>query len=580
MSIRTRLIVIFTMIMAMNFAAVAYLGGVSEKMILEQVKKHVDALCNDYIREFMLFAESSSKTAKAIAYSVESLPEPDDRFIRDILRKNLETNDGICGSTVSLNPGIIGKGDYAPYFYNDRLKGRGLEYKSLATAEYDYKEQDWFKAPMKSGKGVWSAPYFDRGGGNTWMVTYSEPILRGGRPMGVATTDVSIDGIVNKLKDFKISDNSYAFIVAKNRTCIGYPDKNMCPPGTSLPESRSFMKNPDAEEVINLINRPGRALATLMDPFNGKESVFLTLPIQAADLKLVFAAPREELLGDMDGLEKMVGLIFFILAGLSLILLLMISTSVTRPIGRLVRQAGKYAGGNFRDRADENSGPHEIRILSKAFNTMGDAIHEMIQELKETQREIVFRLGKAAEHRDTDTGMHIHRMSRYCAVIARAHGMKEEEWEVLLHATPMHDVGKIGIPDSVLQKPGKLSSDEFDLMKRHTNIGESILTGGKSRLLQMAEIVAHYHHEKWDGTGYPEGLRGEDIPLSARIACVADVFDALTMKRPYKEPWTVEAALEEIEKKSGKDFDPAIVKSLKENMGEILRIKEELQERE
>jgi CHASE2 domain-containing sensor protein len=187
------------------------------------------------------------------------------------------------------------------------------------------------------------------------------------------------------------------------------------------------------------------------------------------------------------------------------------------------------------------------------------AVQARTRELRDTQREIVQRLGQAAEWRDVETAMHIDRMSHLSKRLGLAAGMSEPEAEMLLYASAMHDVGKIGIPDRVLLKPGPLDPDEWEIMKTHTTIGADILSGSTSPLLQMAEQIALTHHEKWDGSGYPNGLVGEEIPLVGRICAVCDVFDALTSKRPYKDAWSVEEAVEEVRTQSGQHFDPALV---------------------
>ena len=199
-------------------------------------------------------------------------------------------------------------------------------------------------------------------------------------------------------------------------------------------------------------------------------------------------------------------------------------------------------------------------------------------ELKDTRLQIIQKLGRASEYKDNETGMHVMRMSHYSRVIALAFGFPDELADDLLNAAPMHDIGKIGIPDSIMLKPGKLTDEEFGVMKRHPIIGAEILGESDSRLLQMARSVALYHHEKWDGSGYPHGLKAEDIPIEARIVALADVFDALTSKRPYKEAWTVEAALDHIRQQAGKHFDPALVLLLEQQLHAILEIKERFAE--
>src|SRR3954452_14389978 len=186
-------------------------------------------------------------------------------------------------------------------------------------------------------------------------------------------------------------------------------------------------------------------------------------------------------------------------------------------------------------------------------------VHERTEDVRETQLEVVRRLAQAAESRDGDTGQHIERMSRLCERLALATGATFADAELLRHASALHDVGKIGIPDRVLLKPGKLDAEEWEVMKTHAMIGASMLADSRSELLQLAESIARTHHERWDGTGYPARLRGEDIPLAGRICSICDVYDALVSPRPYKEAWPVEDALAEIAAQSGRQFDPQLV---------------------
>jgi CHASE2 domain-containing sensor protein len=181
------------------------------------------------------------------------------------------------------------------------------------------------------------------------------------------------------------------------------------------------------------------------------------------------------------------------------------------------------------------------------------------RELRDTQLEIIRRLGAAVESRDQETGDHISRMSRLCHRLALATGMPKAEADRLRHASAMHDIGKIGIPDRILQKPGKLDPEEWAIMKTHTTMGATILGGSNAPLIQMAETIALTHHERWDGSGYPAGLAGEQIPLIGRIVAICDVFDALLSVRPYKHAWTLDDALSEIRAQSGRHFDPNLV---------------------
>lgn len=219
----------------------------------------------------------------------------------------------------------------------------------------------------------------------------------------------------------------------------------------------------------------------------------------------------------------------------------------------------------------------EVRIMSKAMKNQNILLDSMVQErtreLQETRLEVIKRLGRAAEYRDDMTGYHIIRMSRYSQLIALAAGMDVDEAEMLLYASPMHDIGKIGIPDSVLMKPGKLDPEEWKVMKTHVDIGVEILSGSDFELMDMAAEIAQNHHEKWDGSGYPCGLSGEKIPFSGRIVAVADVFDALTTKRPYKNAWPVEEAVDYLKDQSGKHFDPDLIRLFLEILPDILDVR-------
>ncbi len=188
-------------------------------------------------------------------------------------------------------------------------------------------------------------------------------------------------------------------------------------------------------------------------------------------------------------------------------------------------------------------------------------VRERTAELAETRMEILQRLGRAAEYRDNETGRHVIRISHYCHLLAIACGLPEEEAELLRTVSPMHDIGKIGTPDHVLLKQGRLDDEERRIIQQHCVIGHEIIGNHHSQLLRSAALVALTHHERWDGNGYPKGLKGAEIPLFSRILALADVFDALTSKRPYKEPWTEEEAIAEIEACSGAHFDPAVVRA-------------------
>ncbi|HUH81582.1 MAG TPA: CHASE2 domain-containing protein [Solirubrobacteraceae bacterium] len=277
-----------------------------------------------------------------------------------------------------------------------------------------------------------------------------------------------------------------------------------------------------------------------------------------------------------------VGLIITLLAGLATPL----SCLTMRPARALVMGAGMAAAYAVLAQVAFGQGlilPVSYPLVALAIGTLGallvsylaetwerelsdrygavleDTVRERTAELYDTQVELIRRLAQAAELRDDDTGAHIDRVGRLCERVALRVGMAPREAERLRIASTLHDVGKIGVADRVLLKRGELDSEEWDAMMAHTTTGASLLSGSGSPLLQMAEVIARTHHERWDGTGYPEGLKGEQIPLVGRICAICDVFDALASRRSYKDPWAFDRVVREIERKRGSHFDPRVV---------------------
>ncbi|OUR89567.1 two-component system response regulator [Methylophaga sp. 42_8_T64] len=221
----------------------------------------------------------------------------------------------------------------------------------------------------------------------------------------------------------------------------------------------------------------------------------------------------------------------------------------------------------------------EVRVLHKHMKKQNQDLEAIVirrtQELADSRYEIIQRLGRAAEYKDNETGNHILRMSKFSEMLAIAAGLSQAESDMILNASPMHDIGKIGIPDRVLLKPGKLDAEEWAIMQTHVTIGADLLSGSNSPLMLMAKNIALLHHEKWDGSGYPNGLAGENIAIEGRICALCDVFDALTSERPYKKAWTVEDTMTLIKEESGKHFDPTLVTCFESILDEVLAYRSE-----
>jgi len=214
----------------------------------------------------------------------------------------------------------------------------------------------------------------------------------------------------------------------------------------------------------------------------------------------------------------------------------------------------------------------QYKIISDRSRWLERRVSEATSEIRLRERETLLRLARAGEYRDEETGNHVIRMAKYSRIIAEQLGFSKDDADVIEMAAPMHDIGKIGIRDDILLKPGKLTHEEFEIMKRHTIIGYDILKDSPSKYLQMGGVIALCHHEKFDGTGYPYGKKGNEIPMEARIVAVADVYDALVSERPYKNPWSVDAALDYMGSHSGKHFDPDALEAFKEQLDTVSKI--------
>ncbi|MCU6794757.1 HD domain-containing protein [Paenibacillus sp. WQ 127069] len=225
---------------------------------------------------------------------------------------------------------------------------------------------------------------------------------------------------------------------------------------------------------------------------------------------------------------------------------------------------------------EEQFSKKDLEHLTLAASYAGKSLESALlsNEIEETQKEIIFTMGEIGESRSKETGNHVKRVAEYSYILAKQLGMSHEEAELLKIASPMHDIGKVAIPDSVLKKPGKLTDEEFDIMKAHTNIGYGLLKNSSRRILKTAAIVAHQHHEKWNGRGYPQGIQGEEIHIYGRITAIADVFDALGSERVYKQAWELDRILNLFKEERGQHFDPMVVDAFMAQLPEILKVRE------
>ena len=258
---------------------------------------------------------------------------------------------------------------------------------------------------------------------------------------------------------------------------------------------------------------------------------------------------------------------------LSLIFAIIISYSISNPINRLKNLMKRATDGDL-DILMHDKGQDEIAQMAKAFNKMMISINNLIKENKDTNKEIIVKLGEVIENRSSETGSHVYKVGHYSRLISLQMGFSEIEAENLKIASILHDIGKIAIPDKILLKPGKLTNEEFNLIKSHAEVGYEILKDSKKDILQLAAKIALEHHEKYDGTGYPRGIMSSELSLEGRIVALADVFDALSSERVYKKPWPMEDILDYLDSQRGKQFDSLVVDAFFEAYEKIIAIKD------
>jgi putative two-component system response regulator len=333
-----------------------------------------------------------------------------------------------------------------------------------------------------------------------------------------------------------------------------------------LPSSHTVLIIDDTPDNIDVIAGILRPFYRLKAALNGERGLAIARMTPAPDIILL-----DVMMPDMDGYE---------------VLRRLQSDPVTRSIPVIIISAlseyeDEYKGLEL-GAVDYITKPVAPRIVEARIRThlalyrqsmeLERKVHERTEELQRTRLEVIRRLGRAAEFRDNETGFHVIRMSHHSRLLALAANTGADWADLLFNAAPMHDVGKIGIPDRILLKPGRLDADEWEIMKTHSAIGGEIIGKDNSELMRLSRLIAHSHHEKWDGSGYPDGLKGEQIPLAARIVAVADVFDALTSERPYKKAWSIEDAQAYIQREKGKHLDPNVVDLFSDVLPDMLKI--------
>ncbi len=447
---------------------------------------------------------------------------------------------------------------------------------------YDPRDRPWYRQAVDTRDLIWTDPYIFYTSQKPGITSAIPVYGAGGDLDGVVGIDIEIDDLSAFLTGLEIGKHGRVFILNQHGEIVAYHDIQKMKYVDPIQKDRLRLAKINeiddpialaAFQASNLAADPaswrGSKTSELVRITVGKEAyigAFNPFPQEKWPWIIGITVPENDYLGDIRGNIRRLYMVAFAVSVLALLIGLYIARLVVRPITNLKKEVLAVKHQDFLRDFDTQSAISEIDSLSRSFKDMRKALQaskeeniRLQKELKQSHLSTIYRLAAASEFKDKDTAEHLQRISAYAVVIAEQLGFSPEEIELIKYASPMHDVGKIGIPDMVIQKNGTLTHEERQVIEQHTNIGGQILAPADNKLMDTAFQIAVHHHEKWDGSGYPNGASGEDIPLMARIVSLVDVFDALLSKRSYKEGISFETAVAMIEEARGTHFDPKCV---------------------
>ncbi|MDH3354455.1 MAG: cache domain-containing protein, partial [Chromatiales bacterium] len=473
---------------------------------------------------------------------------------------------------------IVGQGNETTYIWRDHAFNI-LKTQVDKDDAYDPRKRPWYKKAIKYNELIWTDPYIFYSSKQPGITTAS-PVYENNdmqAATGVIGVDIGISAISDFLANLKIGNSGSAFIVNQNLDIVAYPDleKIKRSDGDGQLQFTHINKIDDrvAQESYQMLKRRGFALdikqsVTLEFEAEGTEYQGIFMPFNDKKWPWVVAlyVPTDDYIGKFRNTHNNNLYISAIIALIASLIGYYIALRIIRPIRELGEMAHQLMIGDYSEIGEIDTNFREIKITTIAFAKLVLSLREkdekntvLTSNLRQANLATIVRLSDAAEFKDKDTSEHVLRVSSVAVAIAKELNLDDEFCENLRYAAPMHDIGKMGIPDSILMKPGRLDNEEWEIIKTHPQIGANILRNPETDMLEMARIIALTHHEKWNGHGYPKGLKGNEIPIEGRICAIADVVDALISRRCYKEPVDISDVFQIIQEESGEHFDPACV---------------------
>lgn len=551
-----------------------------------QIEREMRERAINYADRFDGGFERAAAIALTTARMMEAAPDLTEPQILAQLRSNVMQDAAIFGAAMAFEPGTFRPGDelVCPYVYR---KGDALESMNIGRDVYDWHadpQWQWWHAPKGSGAPAWTDPYFDEGAGDALMVTFAVPFQREGSFRGVTTVDIHVPRIRERVGENIVGEGEFIILIRTGEFVFAANESDVMSGHTVF----DTLNDADRDDLVPTFRSAisGEAGVANLPEWKGtpppgwerwaEPSWIFYAPVASTGWTFVAVVPERVALSSVNARMAEAAIVLGVTLLLLIASIFIAGTLLVRPITRLGAAVRRIASGDLDHRVEVTS-RDELGRLAHDVNRMAADLKEHTEQIARTRsrsREaMIFALAKLAESRDDDTGKHLERICRYTevlagAVAARTPGLDEEWTHVVTVTAALHDIGKVGIPDAVLKKPGKLTDEQRKRMQSHTTIGGDTLIAvrrewSEDQFLRIAAEIALSHHERWDGTGYPYGLAAEQIGLSARIVAVADVYDALTSKRVYKDAMTHEQAMKVVVEGAGTHFDPQVIEALK-----------------
>ena len=450
----------------------------------------------------------------------------------------------------------------------------------LSNDKYDPRIRPWYKLAIKNKTLSWTEPYVFFTSKKPGITT-SIPIYDDNHKLkGVIGVDIQIDKLAKFISDMKISEKSKVFMIDSSLKVIAFPNQNTIKVDNKTQKARMIKLNELDDNIAQnaykelLIDSHNKTLSSkkflTFKTNNGKVYYSLFLPFEVNNIKWIIGmyVPEDDYLGVIKENQEFNLLLSMFIGLVAIIIGYFIAQAISKPIKRMQNMAHELKDLNLNTPSVELSNFEEINEAIESFNKMKIS-------LKEAYSDTIFRLALASEYKDSDTADHIRRIGKYARIIGEYLKLDDGELYILENASSMHDIGKLGIEDNILLKPGILTTSERDTIKNHPEIGAKILEDPTSEIMKAGQEISMYHHEKWDGTGYPSKLKYEEIPLFARIVAIVDVFDALVSKRCYKDAFELNISKQIIIDGKGTHFDPKCVDAFLNSFDKIVLVYKE-----